>query len=47
MERARERISGRGRNWKGGIFSRKLTTVSVTEVEEDGDDTGAPGSREF
>jgi hypothetical protein len=47
MERASERISGSGRNWKGGIFSRKLTTDSVTEVEDDGDDTRAPDSRGF
>jgi hypothetical protein len=47
MVRASERISGSGRNWKGGIFSRKLTTDSVTEVEDDGDDTRAPVSPEF
>jgi len=47
MARASDRISGCGRNWKGGIFSRKLTTESVTEVEEAGDDTRAPDSREF
>jgi hypothetical protein len=32
MTRASERSSDTGKNWKGGIFSRKLTTDSVTTV---------------
>jgi hypothetical protein len=49
MVLARARSSPAGRNWKGGTFFRKVTTLSVTAefVEVCGETTGLPDTREF